>query len=71
MDRRSGSVEVGRQLSESFIGPAAAGVWRDRFAPADRQAFDAVAGELLVQLGYEPDHAWAKGVAWTPLPGRR
>jgi Sulfotransferase family len=56
---------------EGFIGPAAAGVWRDRFGPADRQAFDSVAGDLLVQLGYEPDHAWAKGMAWTPLPGRR
>ncbi len=25
----------------------------------DRLAFDAVAGDLLVELGYEPDHRWA------------
>lgn len=56
---------------ESFIGPAAAGVWRDRFGPGDRQAFDSVAGDLLVRLGYEPDRSWTKAQAWTPLPGRR
>src|SRR5262249_8227949 len=56
---------------EGLTGPAAAGVWRDRFGPGDREAFDSVAGDLLVQLGYESDHAWAKAGAWTPLPGRR
>jgi Sulfotransferase family len=56
---------------DGFIGPAAAGGWRDRFGAAERQAFDSIAGDLLVQLGYEPDHAWARSSAWTPLPGRR
>ena len=33
--------------------------WESVFTPEDRRAFAAVAGPLLVELGYEPDDAWA------------
>ena len=35
------------------------GGWRDDWSTRDRLAFDAVAGDLLVELGYEPDRGWA------------
>jgi hypothetical protein len=58
---------------DDFIGPATAGVWKDVFRPEDREAFDLAAGELLVDLGYEPDRSWAGAATrgWTPIPGRR
>lgn len=34
------------------------GGWQDVFTPALREAFKRVAGDLLVRLGYERDHAW-------------
>ena len=35
-------------------------------------AFDLAAGDLLVQLGYEPDRSWAGTTVpgWTPIPTR-
>lgn len=35
-----------------------AGGWRDHFTPAHKQLFLDVAGDLLVQLGYESDDTW-------------
>jgi hypothetical protein len=34
------------------------GGWREVFTPQHKQVFKAVAGELLVQLGYEIDLSW-------------
>lgn len=34
------------------------GGWREAFTPACREAFKQVAGDLLVRLGYEANHAW-------------
>jgi sulfotransferase family protein len=58
---------------EDFIGPGTAGRWQTQLDAADREAFDAVAGELLVELGYEADRSWAggKAAAWSPIPTRR
>jgi hypothetical protein len=58
---------------DDFIGPGTAGRWKTELGPEDRQAFDSVAGDLLVELGYEPDTSWAGGRvrSWTPLPSRR
>ena len=58
---------------DDFIGPGTAGRWQVRFGLEDRHAFDAVAGELLVELGYERDRSWAGGqaAAWSPIPTRR
>jgi hypothetical protein len=57
---------------EDFIGPARAGVWKEVFGPEDREAFELAAGDLLVDLGYEPDRSWAgTGTrGWTPIPAR-
>lgn len=35
------------------------GSWRAAFDQDARQHMDAVAGDLLIELGYEPDHSWA------------
>jgi hypothetical protein len=48
------------EFPDDFIGPAAAGIWQQLFEPDDRRAFDEVAGELLVEVGYEPDRSWAQ-----------
>jgi hypothetical protein len=33
--------------------------WQNEFTPEHRMLFDAVAGELLIELGYESNHDWA------------
>ncbi|MGH9065739.1 MAG: hypothetical protein ACRD0L_17560 [Acidimicrobiales bacterium] len=48
-----------------FSGDGRPGRWRQAWGPWDRWCFDQAAGELLVELGYEPDRAWAK-----PEPAR-
>lgn len=35
--------------------------WERHFEPAHRAALREVAGDLLIELGYEKDHAWAEG----------
>jgi hypothetical protein len=59
---------VDRSFPDDFIGPAAAGRWKSEFDPAARAAFDSVAGDLLIELGYEADHSWTQ--SWTPVPTR-
>lgn len=53
--------EAARERSEpeGFFGPGGSGSWRDGWTAGDRLTFDAVAGDLLVDLGYEADRAWA------------
>jgi hypothetical protein len=36
------------------------GGWREKFTPEDRCRFAEVAGDLLVQLGYETDDSWVE-----------
>jgi hypothetical protein len=35
-------------------------VWRENMAPRDRRDFDKVAGDLLIELGYEKDNGWVR-----------
>lgn len=42
-----------------FFGRGGSGAWRERWSDEDRSTFDAVAGDLLVELGYETDRNWA------------
>jgi hypothetical protein len=41
-----------------FYGEGRVGGWSD-WSASDRLLFDAVAGDLLIELGLEPDHSWA------------
>jgi hypothetical protein len=43
---------------EGFFGRGEVGGWRSRWTARDRELFDAVAGDLLLELGYEPDRSW-------------
>ena len=51
------NVRAERQASHALAaGPptsARTGAWREQMSPADRAEFEAVAGGLLVELGYE------------------
>lgn len=40
------------------IDEAAVGIWRERVQPAERPLLCGLIGDLLVELGYERDHAW-------------
>jgi hypothetical protein len=46
-----------------FYGKGAVGSWSESWSSEDRLLFDAVAGDLLVELGYEPNAGWA-GSSW-------
>ena len=48
-----------RREPEGFYGMGAVGGWAASWSVKDRLFFDAVAGDLLIDLGYEPDHGWA------------
>jgi hypothetical protein len=48
---------------DSFFGKGATGGVTEAWPRSDRAVFDAVAGDLLIDLGYEPDHSWAGSVA--------
>jgi hypothetical protein len=60
------SREEAIRMLESSIDPqrsptfrsGKAGGWRTQFSPQNKQLFKDIAGELLVQLGYEPDLDW-------------
>jgi hypothetical protein len=47
-----------------FLGLGRVGGWREELGPYERWLFDRVAGDLLVELGYERDRSWAR-----PAPG--
>jgi sulfotransferase 6B1 len=60
------SREESIRLLESSIDPkrsptfrsGKAGGWRTQFSPENKQLFKDIAGDLLVQLGYERNHEW-------------
>lgn len=62
---RSGWKQAIRTLEES-INPERSptfrkgkvGGWREQFSSENKQIFKEVAGDLLIQLGYEQDHDW-------------
>ncbi|HEY1739274.1 MAG TPA: sulfotransferase [Acidimicrobiia bacterium] len=43
---------------DGFFRKGVVGGWRDEWQFSERHAFDAAAGDLLIGLGYEPDHRW-------------
>jgi hypothetical protein len=56
---------IAPQKSHTFRSGKKSG-WRKEFTPEHRRLFDQVAGDLLIELGYERDHAWVdESVAMT------
>jgi hypothetical protein len=49
----------GRVEPEGFYRKGQVAGWRDEWNARERLVFDAVGGDLLVDLGYETDHRWA------------
>lgn len=66
------SGEVMRRLGgppeepDGFFGEGRAGGWRRSWTAMQLLMFDQKAGDLLIELGYEPDHSWAEA----PMPAR-
>jgi hypothetical protein len=52
------AAQVAPQKSHTFRSGKKSG-WRSEFTAEHRKQFDAVAGDLLIELGYESDHSWA------------
>ncbi len=53
------AVGAGWREPEGFNRRGAVAGWTAEWSTRERLQFDAVAGDLLVALGYEPDHRWA------------
>jgi len=49
-------------------GPGEPRTWQEQFSPEDRAYFDSLAGNLLIELGYEPDHTWASAEPGADAP---
>ncbi len=48
----------GDERPTEFLRNGLAGQWKDVFTAVDRETFKRVAGDLLIELGYETDAAW-------------
>jgi hypothetical protein len=46
----------------SFLRKGIVGDWRNNFSDKARVVFDQYAGDALIKLGYEKNHAWIKSV---------
>jgi hypothetical protein len=53
--------QPGQENKRSFIRKGIVGDWKNQFSPEARRVFDRYAGEELILLGYETDHAWVEG----------
>lgn len=50
----------GEESAGSFMRKGVSGDWRNHFTPEAARVFDDYAGDLLIELGYEPDHRWVE-----------
>ncbi len=55
--------EPGQSAPQSFRRSGTSGGWREHFSPELARAFDAYAGDLLVELGYEKDRSWVDKIS--------
>jgi hypothetical protein len=55
---RAMSANIAPEKSHTFRSGKKSG-WRKEFSERHYKLFDDLAGELLIELGYERDHAWA------------
>lgn len=53
------SARIAPHKSHTFRSGKKAG-WQNEFTDRHREVFDRLAGDLLIELGYEPDHEWAR-----------
>ena len=51
------SAAIAPEKSHTFRSGKKSG-WRKEFTPEHRRQFDQLAGDLLIELGYERDHSW-------------
>ena len=54
---RSGR-QPGQENSDSFFRKGTIGDCRSQFGPEDKRTFKELAGDLLIQLGYESGYDW-------------
>jgi hypothetical protein len=64
------AIDDARLEPEGFFRAGTIGAWREEWSVRDKRAFAAVAGDLLVALGYEPDDRWI-GAPRRPAPTTR
>ena len=54
--------QVGRDRGEedvtSFLRKGVEGDWKNHFSESHKQRFKEIAGDLLIELGYEKDYSW-------------
>ena len=50
--------QPGQENSDSFFRKGIVGDWRSQFGPEDKRTFKELAGDLLIQLGYESGYDW-------------
>ena len=55
---RASSRRQGEEDSASFFRKGVAGDWRDVFTERDREIYKGLAGERLVEFGYEKSYDW-------------
>jgi hypothetical protein len=55
--RRRGDDAPGQHVRKGVVGD-----WRSYFTAADAEQFDRLAGQCLIEWGYEPDDAWVTAV---------
>jgi hypothetical protein len=60
---RASGRKPGEENRNSFLRKGVVGDWSNHFNAAAKRRFDALAGDLLIKLGYELNHDWAKSKA--------
>jgi hypothetical protein len=48
----------GQEDRKRFYRKGVAGDWKNHFTEEDKRAFKALAGDMLIRLGYERDLSW-------------
>jgi len=59
MKRQTGR-EAGQEDRSHFIRKGVAGDWVNHFTRESAELFDRLAGDVLIELGYEPDRSWVE-----------
>ena len=57
-ERSTKGRKPGEERPTEFLRKGIAGEWREVFTEGDREVFKEVAGDCLIELGYERDHSW-------------